>query len=1032
MAAQTIDYAALAQQARGGGAAPPPVDYAALAAQARGGAAPGSGGLPANLTANPNGQGTYKMIGPQGQVTAVPFGNVRAAQDQHYAVHPDDAARYQKDAGGAPVDTASRAFGTQPVSDTLAVVGQHLKNLVAGPYHALTDPATPDEMGIASAGGPIVPPQAALAIHRMIVKPTLSGIQTFQDQAAKGNTSLTAPEYDAQGNYTPTAGSGLLDAIPLAGPWARQIENDAHQHGAVPALSGLGTDIVAPHLAGAGLKAVAGAAAGVAPSVGEAVSGAARSVLAPGLDEPIPGAGGLTPRARYAAAKSLGVQLDAADAAGGGVLPIAKTGNIYSTTARGVYGKTLAGNVQALSDATDGALDGMSPLDADAGGRLIQDRLKADHAALHQDASAGFKYLDEATGGAPVPGAATVGQAAQKILADNRDFFSRYPSMAPNSALSVIKDVAKIGDTASYSELQRVRSNILDSIRSNPDLVKDQSTAWLQQLASNLDNVITDKGLTPEQARIFRDANQKWTDLKGSYDNPANPLKYAITSPTPSKLALGVGGKTPEAVADLAPRVGPEGMGVVQRGVTKNLLGNTKDGEYNLGGFGRKYYGLPDAYREALYTPEQQEKLGAVASTANAIGKDLNPSGTAKVGIPAAEFGELGSTLLPALHGNVLPAIGTLAYHGAQYGLARLINSPGFADWLMDYQRSGGEPGAPPVGPTIEGERVPLAPVGPVAPAAAAAEEEAKPVGVPLSQNAAPAAVPVGAPVGRMTAAEVKAESDRLSGPLKAPWWSQGRGVGSDEQSVTPPGNAGAVPAVQPVPQLAPPTLDTVAPAALKIGGPGALQAGNRLPGLDGSDTLLHTPNATLPAKYRAVEADTLIPSHDAMNFAPNPAYPDGVQERDYAGQRENQLRVITNARNYKPEMTVTDNPDGVNGPPVVTPDGIVLGGNSRVMSTQRLYANTANPQVPDGSAYKNFLAARAPSFGLDPNAIAGMKKPVLVREVSPEGGIDGMRRLGSDLNKSMNGSHGRLGARSEHGQEHLSRDAERGAIDDR
>ncbi len=84
----------------------------------------------------------------------------------------------------------------------------------------------------------------------------------------------------------------------------------------------------------------------------------------------------------------------------------------------------------------------------------------------------------------------------------------------------------------------------------------------------------------------------------------------------------------------------------------------------------------------------------------------------------------------------------------------------------------------------------------------------------------------------------------------------------------------------------------------------------------------------------------------------------------------------------------------------MVTPDGVVLGGNSRTMSTQRLYAS-------DGSAYKDMLAKKAAAFGLDPAQVAGMKQPMLVREVTSSGGVEGMRRLGSDLNKPLTGSMG-------------------------
>jgi hypothetical protein len=149
------------------------------------------------------------------------------------------------------------------------------------------------------------------------------------------------------------------------------------------------------------------------------------------------------------------------------------------------------------------------------------------------------------------------------------------------------------------------------------------------------------------------------------------------------------------------------------------------------------------------------------------------------------------------------------------------------------------------------------------------------------------------------------------------------------------------------------------------------------------------------------VDIGDLTPSHNAQTFAKNPNYPQGVQERAYHTSKEAQNRVIEQAQNYDPRLTVNTDPTGQNGPPVVTPDGIVLGGNSRVMSTQRLY---------DGGAaadYKNAIAEQARNFGVDPADVQNMKRPMLVREVGPFGTQDEMRTVGKDLNKSMTGSLG-------------------------
>jgi hypothetical protein len=113
------------------------------------------------------------------------------------------------------------------------------------------------------------------------------------------------------------------------------------------------------------------------------------------------------------------------------------------------------------------------------------------------------------------------------------------------------------------------------------------------------------------------------------------------------------------------------------------------------------------------------------------------------------------------------------------------------------------------------------------------------------------------------------------------------------------------------------------------------------------------------------------------------------------------QNRVIQQAQNYEPRYTVNTNPDAVNGPPIVTPDGTVLGGNSRTMSTQRLYARG------QGDDYRNYLINNAQQFEIDPEAIDKMQNPVLVREIAAPADLEAARRLGSELNKNMTGALG-------------------------
>lgn len=154
------------------------------------------------------------------------------------------------------------------------------------------------------------------------------------------------------------------------------------------------------------------------------------------------------------------------------------------------------------------------------------------------------------------------------------------------------------------------------------------------------------------------------------------------------------------------------------------------------------------------------------------------------------------------------------------------------------------------------------------------------------------------------------------------------------------------------------------------------LPQGQPAPGVYGKETnVLTSSNAKIPAKYKVVDLNDLTPSHSGLTRVPNPEY--GMEnDRHYESDDKEFGKVVANSQAYEPARTLNTNPDAVNGPPVVMPDGRVLGGNSRVMTLQRVYASGA-----DGD-YRAELKNQASSYGLDPNAIDQMQNPVLVREV--------------------------------------------------
>jgi len=133
-------------------------------------------------------------------------------------------------------------------------------------------------------------------------------------------------------------------------------------------------------------------------------------------------------------------------------------------------------------------------------------------------------------------------------------------------------------------------------------------------------------------------------------------------------------------------------------------------------------------------------------------------------------------------------------------------------------------------------------------------------------------------------------------------------------------------------------------------------------------------------AQYQLMEAGDLIASHDPLSFAQREDYPEGIQERDYHQSQSEQLKVERNAANLEPDYLINSNPDATNGPPIITPKGHVLGGNSRAMSLQLAYGREGER----GARYKERLTQQAAAYGFTAADVSALKAPVLVRVYKP------------------------------------------------
>ncbi len=192
-------------------------------------------------------------------------------------------------------------------------------------------------------------------------------------------------------------------------------------------------------------------------------------------------------------------------------------------------------------------------------------------------------------------------------------------------------------------------------------------------------------------------------------------------------------------------------------------------------------------------------------------------------------------------------------------------------------------------------------------------------------------------------------------------------------------------------------TPATPAPAAP------ATSSGRRL--LSPMETEIDLPGGgSVRARFAMVEADDLIPSHRADNFQPRPDYPERVQERLYHSDPAEQAKVVANADRWKPSHIYNDAPLATTGAPIITPRNIVLGGNSRAMSEQRIAAGAARtpPELLRRTALLN-----AERFGFSPDDVAAMRNPVLARviENAPTNADDAavlVRRLNDDFTQEV------------------------------
>jgi hypothetical protein len=149
------------------------------------------------------------------------------------------------------------------------------------------------------------------------------------------------------------------------------------------------------------------------------------------------------------------------------------------------------------------------------------------------------------------------------------------------------------------------------------------------------------------------------------------------------------------------------------------------------------------------------------------------------------------------------------------------------------------------------------------------------------------------------------------------------------------------------------------------------------IPGLTGKGTAAHgaDPSRYYDFVYRVVELDDLVASHK-MNGDPNPDYPTAFQprQRDRVASRQQVIRI---ASELEPDALLYQSQRIDDGAPIVGNDLIVESGNGRVLGLR-----LATDEYPENyRSYKDKLLQDATVYGLDPEALRQMDKPILVRQ---------------------------------------------------
>jgi hypothetical protein len=149
---------------------------------------------------------------------------------------------------------------------------------------------------------------------------------------------------------------------------------------------------------------------------------------------------------------------------------------------------------------------------------------------------------------------------------------------------------------------------------------------------------------------------------------------------------------------------------------------------------------------------------------------------------------------------------------------------------------------------------------------------------------------------------------------------------------------------------------------------------------IDGDDDEIQIGKESITGKWKLVEADTPVASHDETSFTKTSGFPtneDGstINDRDYEKDTAAQNAVMEIASDYDSQALSYDSPV------IVTKDGIVISGNNRTMSGKIAAKKGTDKKYIEG------LKKKAKKFGFTPDQVGQFKNPRVIFETDSNEG---------------------------------------------